>query len=106
FFRYIMDLLRERGEGHIKVFGGGGGVIVPDEIAEIEGHGVRKIFSPEDGRRMGLQGMINLMLQECDFAVERETSVERGGVKEQDVRAVSAVVTVAEQAVRDHSAGC
>jgi methylmalonyl-CoA mutase len=57
FFRYIIDLLRERGEGHIKVYGGGGGVIVPDEIAEIEGYGVSKIFSPEDGRRMGLQGM-------------------------------------------------
>ena len=69
FFKYIIDLLRERGEGHIKVFGGGGGVIVPAEIAEIEGYGVRKIFSPEDGRRMGLQGMINLILEECDFAL-------------------------------------
>jgi methylmalonyl-CoA mutase len=105
FFKYIIDLLRERGEGHIKVFGGGGGVIVPDEIAEIEGHGVRKIFSPEDGRRMGLQGMINLMLQECDFAVERDTSVEIGRLKEQDVRAVNTLVTLAEQAVHDHSAG-
>src|SRR5512145_1269691 len=76
FFKYIVDLLKERGEGHIKVFGGGGGVIVPDEIALIEGYGVRKIFSPEDGRRMGLQGMINLVLQECDFVLQRDIAAE------------------------------
>ena len=67
FFKLIIDLLRERGAGHIKVFGGGGGVIVPAEIAQIEGCGVTKVFSPEDGRRMGLQGMINLLLREADF---------------------------------------
>ncbi len=105
FFKYIIDLLAERGEGHIKVFGGGGGVIVPDEIAEIEGYGVRKIFSPEDGRRMGLQGMINLMLKECDFAVERNIATEIESLAKQDIRAVNALVTLAEQAVHDHSNG-
>ncbi len=70
FFKLIVDLLRERGAGHIKVFGGGGGVIVPAEIAEIEGFGVTKIFSPEDGRRLGLQGMINLLMEEADFPLE------------------------------------
>ncbi len=67
FFRYMLDLLRERDAGHIKVFGGGGGVIVPEEIAELEAYGVAKIFSPEDGRVLGLDGMISLMIEACDF---------------------------------------
>jgi len=66
FFKYMIDLLKERGAEHIKVFGGGGGVIVPEEIKEIEAYGVAKIFSPEDGRELGLQGMINHMLQLVD----------------------------------------
>ncbi len=105
FFKYMIDLLRERGEGQIKVFGGGGGVIVPDEIAEIERYGVRKIFSPEDGRRMGLQGMINLMLEECDFAVERDLAAETSRLARQDVQAVNTLITLAEQAVYDHTSG-
>jgi methylmalonyl-CoA mutase len=105
FFKYIIDLLQERGEGHIKVFGGGGGVIVPDEIAEIEGYGVRKIFSPEDGRRMGLQGMINLMLQECDFAIERDNAAEIARLAHKDIRSVNTLITLAEQAVHDHTSG-
>lgn len=105
FFKYMTDLLRERGEGHIKVYGGGGGVIVPDEIAEIEGYGVRKIFSPEDGRRMGLQGMINLMLKECDFALERDIAAETSRLAQRDVRAVNTLISLAEQAVHDHASG-
>ncbi|PAP78259.1 methylmalonyl-CoA mutase family protein [Rubrivirga marina] len=66
YFKYMVDLLRERGAGHIKVFGGGGGVIVPEEIAELEAYGVAKIFSPEDGMRMGLEGMIESMIRACD----------------------------------------
>jgi methylmalonyl-CoA mutase len=105
FFKYIIDLLKERGEGHIKVYGGGGGVIVPDEIAEIESYGVRKIFSPEDGRRMGLQGMINLILAECDFAIERDIAAETSRLAKQDIRAVNTLITLAEQAVHDHASG-
>ncbi len=105
FFKYIIDLLRERGEGHIKVFGGGGGVIVPDEIAEIEGYGVRKIFSPDDGRRMGLQGMINLVLKECDFALQRDITAETSRLANRDIRAVNTLITLAEQAVHDHASG-
>ncbi|HLP31199.1 MAG TPA: cobalamin-dependent protein, partial [Geothrix sp.] len=62
YFKYMVDLLRERGAGHIQVFGGGGGVIVPDEIRELEAYGVARIYSPEDGRNMGLQGMIDDMV--------------------------------------------
>ena len=67
YFKYMVDLLREAGAGHVHVFGGGGGVIVHDEIAELEAYGVARIYSPEDGRLMGLQGMINDMLERSDF---------------------------------------
>jgi isobutyryl-CoA mutase len=66
YFKYMVDLLRQRGGAHIQVFGGGGGVIVPAEIRELQGYGVSRIYSPEDGQRMGLQGMIGEMLMRCD----------------------------------------
>jgi len=88
YFKYMVDLLRDRGAGHIKVFGGGGGVIVPAEIQELEAYGVSKIYSPEDGARLGLQGMINHMVKALDFptvkefnlAVDRLKPVEKGMV--------------------------
>src|SRR4026209_2755574 len=67
FFKYMLDLLRERGGAHIKVFGGGGGVIVAVEDAELHPHGVTRIYTPEDGAKLGLQGMIDDMLAACDF---------------------------------------
>ena len=66
YFKYMVDLLRERGGPDVQVFGGGGGVIVPAEIRELQGYGVARIYSPEDGQRMGLQGMIGEMLMRCD----------------------------------------
>jgi methylmalonyl-CoA mutase len=66
YFKYMVDQLRQRGGEHIQVFGGGGGVIVPAEIRELQGYGVSRIYSPEDGQRMGLQGMIGEMLMRCD----------------------------------------
>src|SRR6476660_9888223 len=66
FFKYMIDLLRERGAGHVKVFGGGGGVIVPAEIKELHDYGVTRIFTPEDGQRLGLQGMINEIVAAAD----------------------------------------
>src|SRR5213082_3094692 len=66
YFKYMIDLLKQRGGEHIKVFGGGGGVIVPSEIKELHDYGVTRIFSPEDGQRLGLVGMILSMIQMCD----------------------------------------
>ncbi|MCW5610760.1 MAG: cobalamin-dependent protein [Rubrivivax sp.] len=66
YFKYMVDLLRQRGGAHVKVFGGGGGVIVPAEIRELQDYGVARIYSPEDGQRMGLQGMIGEMVMRCD----------------------------------------
>jgi methylmalonyl-CoA mutase len=67
YFRYVVDRLRQEGRGDIQVYGGGGGVIIPSEIAELEAYGVRRIFSPDDGQRLGLGKMINLLIEECDI---------------------------------------
>lgn len=68
FFKYMVDLLREQECSHIRIFGGGGGTILPEEIGELHEYGVTRLFSPDDGREMGLQGMINVLLQQSDFA--------------------------------------
>jgi methylmalonyl-CoA mutase len=68
FFKYMFDLLKQNGCGHIRIFGGGGGTILPEEIAELQKYGIARIYAPDDGRAMGLQGMINDMLSKCDFA--------------------------------------
>jgi len=79
YFKYAIDLLRERGAGHIKVFGGGGGVISKDEIAELHAYGVARIYAPEDGQHMGLQGMINDMIKTADFD---QTKIEKVGLED------------------------
>ncbi|UFJ40207.1 methylmalonyl-CoA mutase family protein [Brevibacillus humidisoli] len=100
YFKYMIDLLREREAGHIRVFGGGGGVIVPQEIRELEAYGVCKIFSPDDGRTLGLQGMINLMLRECDFPTVRQVENELTALVEQNHQAVARLISLAEYAVQ------
>jgi len=77
YFRYALDLLAEAGASHIKIFGGGGGVIVPEEVAALHEAGVTRIFTPEDGRRLGLQGMINRMLEAADFEPPSELDVAK-----------------------------
>src|ERR1700741_1648891 len=90
YFKYMVDLLRERGGAHIQVFGGGGGVIVPAEIKELQDYGVARIHSPEDGQRMGLQGMINDMLARCDFDPTQYAPKES---KKDDLRALARTIT-------------
>ena len=72
FFKYMYDLLREKGAGHIRIFGGGGGTILPDEIEELQAYGIARLYSPDDGREMGLQGMINDVLRQSDFPIGKE----------------------------------
>jgi methylmalonyl-CoA mutase len=100
YFKYMYDLLQEKGAGHIKIFGGGGGVIVPDEIRELEEYGIVKIYSPDDGRRMGLQGIINHMLQETDFPTVRDLQDEMEQLQEKNNLAIARLITMAEEAVR------
>src|SRR6185436_3744263 len=68
YFKYMYDLLKERGCGNIKIFGGGGGTILPEEIKELQNYGITRIYHPDDGRSMGLQGMINDLLEKSDYA--------------------------------------
>jgi len=98
FFKYLVDLLNEREAPHIRVFGGGGGVIVPEEISELEAYGVTKIYSPEDGAKMGLQGMINHMVQHMDFSTVKEGVIEFDGLSPDNKRLVANLITAAEQA--------
>ncbi|MFC5817552.1 fused isobutyryl-CoA mutase/GTPase IcmF [Nonomuraea harbinensis] len=94
FFTYLVDLLRERGAGHIRVYGGGGGVIVPEEIELLHSRGVARVFSPEDGQRLGLPGMINKLVEECDVELEGVPSVE--AVVSGDQAALARAITLIE----------
>ncbi|ASS76314.1 methylmalonyl-CoA mutase [Tumebacillus algifaecis] len=104
FFKYMYDLLQERGASHIKIFGGGGGVIVPEEIRDLESYGIAKIYSPEDGRKMGLQGMINHMLETADFPTVKQAEAEFAKLKEKNTLSIAKLITVAEEAVYQNDA--
>ena len=98
FFKYMKDLLEENGCGHIKIFGGGGGTILPQEIRELHQYGITRIYSPDDGRQMGLEGMIEDVIQQCDFPVNGNFPIngemKLGEVK--DVRIVARAISHAE----------
>jgi len=96
FFKYIHDLLAERNAGHIKIFGGGGGVILPGEIDELHDYGICRIFSPEDGRRMGLQGMINFKIGTCDYPTPQQLETDLVAARQSDAGAVARLITLAE----------
>src|SRR6266700_134183 len=97
FFKYMLELLRERGGENIKVFGGGGGVIIPSESEELHQYGVTRIFSPEDGQRLGLQGMINEVVTACDFDLAKDLptdlSVLQSGDTQARTRALARFIT-------------
>ncbi len=93
FFKYMLDLLRERGGANIKVFGGGGGVIIPSEIDELHEYGVARIFSPEDGQRLGLQGMINEIVAPSDVDLAEDLPTDLVGLKSGDKRALARIIT-------------
>ena len=105
YFKYMVDLLKQRGGAHIQVFGGGGGVIVPSEIAELQGYGVTRIYSPEDGQRMGLAGMIGEMVMRCDkdltgFAPATMDAIQ--GHTTQSWRALAQLITWLESLGEKH----
>jgi methylmalonyl-CoA mutase len=97
YFKYAIDLLHERGAGRIKLFGGGGGVIVKDEIAELHAYGVERIYSPEDGQRMGLGGMIGDMIERADFDPSDDGPVDIKTLANPDWRPLARFITRLER---------
>src|SRR6187401_3269478 len=95
FFKYMKDLLEENGCGHIKIFGGGGGTILPNEIEELHNYGITRIYSPDDGRTMGLEGMIEDVIKSCDTPLNGKADYKNGmtlgGIK--DVRKIAREIT-------------
>ena len=96
YFKFMSDLLKEKGAPHIKIFGGGGGTILPAEIKELMDYGITRIYSPDDGREMGLQGMINDLIKQCDFALGDKLTNEFSEVKNQVIPAIARVISAAE----------
>src|SRR4051812_13443023 len=104
YFKYMVDLLRERGGEHIQVFGGGGGVIVPAEIRELHAYGVTRIYSPQDGPRLGLQGMIGEMVMRCDKDLSPHAPVDPAAIEGHTTagwRALAQLITVIENGAAD-----
>jgi methylmalonyl-CoA mutase len=96
YFKYMYDLLQEKGAGHIKIFGGGGGVILPSEIAELQAYGITRIYAPDDGRAMGLQGMINDLVQQSDFPIGDKLTNELDLIEDKTPTAIARLISAAE----------
>ena len=96
YFKYMYDLLKERGSEHIKIFGGGGGVILPSEIKDLMDYGITRIYSPDDGREMGLQGMINDLVKQSDFAIGNILDIEVDDLKNKTSKTIARVISSAE----------
>ncbi|WP_370478386.1 methylmalonyl-CoA mutase family protein [Tamlana flava] len=100
YFKYMFDLLQEKGAGHIKIFGGGGGVILPSEIKDLMDYGISRIYSPDDGREMGLQGMINDLVEQSDNQSPSLTLPEGKGIgeslRDKDVNTIARLISLAE----------
>ncbi|MFT5023923.1 MAG: methylmalonyl-CoA mutase, partial [Colwellia sp.] len=105
YFKYMYDLLKERGCEHIRIVGGGGGVILPDEIKMLQDYGITRIYSPDDGRALGLLGMIDDMLERCDF--KTGVNVKKDDVanlKKNDKQAIARLISAAENAPKENKA--
>ncbi len=96
YFKYMHDLLKEKGAGHIKIFGGGGGTILPSEIEELQNYGITKIYHPDDGRSMGLQGMINDLMQQSDFPVGDKLTDEIKHLHTKEKKSIARLISAAE----------
>ena len=104
FFKYMYDLLKERGAGHIKIFGGGGGTILPTEIEALHKYGIAHIYSPDDGRKLGLQGMINDVLEQCDFPLGTNLNGELKKIADKNDTAIARLISAVENHPEENSA--
>lgn len=96
YFKYMYDLLCEQGCSHIKIFGGGGGVILPEEIEELQNYGIARIYSPDDGRHLGLQGMINEVIELSDFPTGKDCNVTKDDILSRNYHAIAQLISAAE----------
>jgi len=96
YFKYMLDLLRENGCGHIKIFGGGGGVILPEEMDELHEYGITRIYSPDDGRQLGLQGMINDLVKQSDYPTGKDVKVSLKDIESKNAYAIGQLISTAE----------
>ncbi|MEZ5199019.1 MAG: methylmalonyl-CoA mutase family protein [Bacteroidales bacterium] len=96
YFKYMYDLLKEKGCGHIKIFGGGGGVILPEEQKELHDYGITRIYAPDDGREMGLQGMINDLMEKSDFPTGKNINGSVSLIEKKDVNAIAHLISACE----------
>ena len=102
YFKFMYDLLKENGAEHIKIFGGGGGTILPDEISELHKYGITRIYHPDDGRKLGLQGMINDLVQQCDFPTGEFLNGEVKKLAGKEVKAIATLISAAENFPKNH----
>ncbi len=96
YFKYMYDLLQQKGAPHIKIFGGGGGTILPSEIEDLHKYGIARIYHPDDGREMGLQGMINHLVEQCDFPVGNDANIIIEDLKGKSVPKLARAISAAE----------
>jgi methylmalonyl-CoA mutase len=103
YLRYMYDLLVEKGSSHIKIFAGGGGTILPSEIKALEKYGITRIYHPDDGREMGLQGMINDLIKKSDFLIGEKLNGDISDIKDKNINAISRMISAAENCPNEHS---
>jgi methylmalonyl-CoA mutase cobalamin-binding domain/chain len=103
YFKYMYDLLQEKGAGHIKIFGGGGGTILPEEIKELQDYGITRIYHPDDGRAMGLQGMINDLVEKADFPTGVHLNGDVAHLSRTNHGAIAQLISAAENFPEDHN---
>jgi methylmalonyl-CoA mutase len=104
YFKYMYDLLQEKGAGHIRIFGGGGGTILPEEIKELQDYGITRIYHPDDGRSMGLQGMINDLVQKSDFPTGDKLGSELEHLPAKNPMSIARLISAAENFPDQHAA--
>ncbi len=102
YLKYMYDLLEKNNASHIKIFAGGGGTILPEEIQELEKYGITKVYHPDDGRKMGLQGMINDLVIKSDFLIGDKLKGKISKIKEKDINAISRMISAAENCSNQH----
>ena len=103
YLKYMYDLLKKNKSTHIKIFAGGGGTILPEEIKELETYGITRIYHPDDGREMGLQGMINDLIKKSDFLIGKKLNGGISDIKDKNVNAIARMISAAENCPKDHT---